>query len=117
MNWRHVAENWPAFVEVIATRWPQTDEAELAAIDGDHERLEAHLSASHDLTRAEARDEIESWLMGAVPADVAMSEVRDNHNVSASARHIPAGEDVYAEDRDFGDDRAEDHPTARSGRG
>ena len=117
MNWRQVAENWPAFVEVISNRWPRTDEAKLAAMDGDRERLEAHLSASHDLTRAEACDEIESWLMGAIPADVAMSNQRDSQSASASAWQVPAGEDVYPEDRDFGDGRAEGRPTARSGRG
>ena len=114
MNWRQVAENWPAFVEVISNRWARTDAAKLAAMDGNRERLEAHLSASHDLTRAEAHDEIESWLMAAVPADVGVSKERDDQSASASPRHIPAGE--HAEDRAFGDDRAAGHPTAHSGR-
>ena len=114
MNWRRVAENWPAFVEVICNRWPRTDEVELTAINGDRERLEAHLSSAHDLTRAEAQDEIESWLMGVVPAAAVTSEEQDNPNISASARHIPAGGDVYAGDRGFGDARVEDRPSGRS---
>lgn len=114
MKWQQVAENWRAFVPVISDRWPRTDETEIEAIDGDRERFEIHLSSSHDLTRAEAREEIESWLMGAMPADLAMSEKRDTENISASARHIPAGEDVYSEDAGFGDDDQEERPIGRS---
>lgn len=114
MNWQQVADNWPAFVQVISNRWPRTDAVELETLDGDRERFESYLSSAHDLTRAEAREEIETWLVGAVPADVAMSDEQDNANISASGRHIPPGEDVYAEDRDFGDDRVEERPIGRS---
>lgn len=115
MQWQEVAENWSAFVEAISNRWPRTDEIELTAIDGDRERFEEYLSTAHDLTRAEAQEEIETWLMGAVPADVAMADEHDNANISASGSHIPPGEDVYAEDRDFGDDQLGDRPIGRTG--
>ena len=35
MKWHHVQENWPAFFEAIADKWPEADEAELDSIDGD----------------------------------------------------------------------------------
>ena len=115
MEWQQVAADWSAFVEAIGTRWPRMDTIEVVAIDGDRERFEAYLATVHDLTAQEARDEVETWLVGEVPADVAMSEERDDANISASAGHIPAGEDVYSEDSDFGDDRIEERPIGRSG--
>lgn len=114
MDWQQVAADWPAFLGAIKTRWPQVDDTEVLAMDGDRERFEAHLSDTHELTRAEARELVDVWLAGELPADVAMAERRDNRNISASARHIPAGEDVYAEDNDFGDDRVEQPPLGRS---
>ena len=114
MEWQQVRENWSAFVEAIGTRWPRTDATEIVAIDGDRNRFEAYLSETHDLTRAEAREDVETWLMGELPIDVAMSEEKDNANISNSGRHIPVGEDVYAEDGDFGDDRVGEPPLGRT---
>ena len=114
MNWQTVAQNWPAFVESIEQRWPQTDETDLLDIDGDRRRFTSYLSKVHDLTRNEANEEIETWLMGEVPADVKMDELRDNQNIRASAAHIPPGEDVYSEDGDFGDERQAPIPRGRT---
>ena len=114
MNWQDVEANWPSFLGRIERRWPRTDENDLIEIDGDRSRFATYLSRVHDLTRSEANEEIETWLMGEMPADVKMDEHRDDANISDSAGHIPVGEDVYSEDRDFGDDRLSERPRGRT---
>lgn len=115
MEWREVAENWTAFVEAIGTRWPRADETELLAIDGDRERFEVYIASRHDLTPAEVREDVEAWLMGELPLDVVMDETHDDASIRESGRHIPAGEDVYSEDADFGDDKTAERPAGRTG--
>ena len=118
MNWHQVAANWPAAVRVISNRWPRTAETELEAIDGDRERFETHLSSTHDLTRAEAHEEVDNWLIGAVLTDVERSEDQYDANIAGGARHLPARqEDVSAEHGDFSDERVEERSAERSGRG
>ncbi len=117
MDWRQVAENWPAFIEAIGTRWPRTEETELLAIDGNRAEFEAYVASRHDLTPSEVREDVEAWLMGELPVDVAMDETRDDANIRGSARHIPPGEDVYSDDADFGDDRTAERPIGRTGKG
>ncbi len=114
MEWQQVASNWSAFAEAISDRWPRAEDDDVLAIDGNRAEFEAYLSRVHDLTRAEAREEVAAWLEGAIPADVVMSEEHDEASIAASSQHIPAGEDVYAEDGDFGDDRVEPRPIGRS---
>lgn len=106
MQWQTVERNWPAFLDRIEQRWPQTDQNDLLRIDGDRRSFADYLSRVHELTRMEAEEDIEDWLVGEMPSDVRMDDHRDNANIRASGRHVPAGEDVYAEDRDFGADPA-----------
>ncbi|RVT84002.1 hypothetical protein DXV76_09860 [Rhodobacteraceae bacterium CCMM004] len=113
MKWTVVADNWPAFVGPIEQTWPELDEADLLTLDGDKTRFAAYLAKKHELTRNEAHEEIEIWLQGKVPADVAMDDQMDGTQIAASADHIPAGEDVYSEDGDFGDDRLAATPMGR----
>ena len=114
MDWQTVERNWPAFVASIEQRWPTTDEKDLMDIDGDRRRFVDYLAKVSELTRDEANEAVEAWLMGSVPSDVKMDEWRDNANIRESSRHIPPGEDVYAEDGDFGDDDVPVAPVGRS---
>ncbi|SFQ20908.1 hypothetical protein [Tranquillimonas alkanivorans] len=114
MQWQTVQQNWPAFLERIEQRWPMTDEDDLLEVDGRRDRFVDYLSKVHDLTQNEANEQIDAWLMGEMPADAHMDDFRDNANIVESGRSIPPGEDVYAEDRDFGDDRAPDVPVGRN---
>ena len=114
MQWQTVERNWPAFLDRIEQRWPQTDQNELLNIDGDRSRFTQYLSKVHDLTRNEANEEIEDWLVGAVPADVKMDDTRDNQNIRDSGCFIPEGEDVYADDGMFGDDQEAAPPVGRN---
>ncbi len=113
MQWDAVRQNWPAFVAPIMQRWENTDENDLLTLDGDRERFEAYLAEREGLAAPETRDQVNEWLEGAAPADVVMDETRDSVNIRASAAHIPPGEDVYSEDRDFGDDDKVDRPIGR----
>ncbi len=115
MQWTAVEKNWAAFVEPIMQRWPNTEEDDLLALEGRRERLVAYLAERHDLTPREAEEQITTWLQGAVPADVAMDETRDSDNIRASAAHIGTGEDVYADDKDFGDEQVSERPIGRDG--
>jgi hypothetical protein len=117
MEWQKVSANWPAFAEAILQRWPRTAEEDVLAVDGERDAFEAYIARTNDLTRAEAAEQVEDWLNGAIPADVAMAEEADDANITASGQHIPAGEDVYSEDADFGDERVPERPIGRSDEG
>lgn len=110
MKWQQVAENWTTFVDAIATRWPRAEPFDLLAIDGDRERLEAYIAAAHDLTRAEAGEDIEQWLSDELLLDVSMSEERDGVGISVNAGSTPRAEDVYAEEAGFGDEPVSRRP-------
>jgi hypothetical protein len=117
MRWQQVAASWPSFVQVISSRWSRLDPAKLAEMNGDRDRFEAHLSSSHDLTRAEAREAVEVWLIGGAPADLALAGAGDAANVSGGAHHGLCGRDDYPKDGHFGDDRLEGLPLGHSRQG
>ena len=68
MDWQRASRNWPAFVEAVGDRWPRVEQAELLAIEGDRDRFEAYVASRHDLTPAEVREDVETWLIGELPA-------------------------------------------------
>ena len=113
MRWADVASDWPAFIDAIRTRFPEAEREELAAVDGDRARLNAYLGQTYGLTPREADAQIEEWLKGPFPADAQMDETRDDANIANALRHVAPGEDVYADDADFGDDRVADTPIGR----
>ncbi|RJK99983.1 hypothetical protein [Paracoccus siganidrum] len=104
MKWRHVQENWPAFYEAIADKWPEIDEAELDEIDGDQRAFIAYLAEVTGQETDEVRDELREWLAGEIPSDVVMDPIHDNHSIALSAKYVPEGEDEYANDDRFGGD-------------
>ncbi len=114
MKWRIVQENWAALFEAIEERWPQVEEADLIEVDGDRQGFTDYVARVHDLTQAEAREEIETWLQGELPADVYMDERHDDASIRDSGRSIPVGEDVYDDDRLFGDDDKDETPIGRT---
>ena len=90
-----------------------SDRTVLLELEGDRDRLTAYVAERHELTPSEADEQITVWLQGAVPADVVLDETRDNEQIRASGAHIPVGEDVYSDDRDFGDDDVASRPIGR----
>ena len=113
MQWTAVKSNWPAFTEALMQHFPNTEENDLLALEGDREALVDYIAQRQDVARPEADRQVAEWMQGAVPADVAMDETRDGDNIRASAAHIPVGEDVYSDDKDFGDDQAAEPPVGR----
>lgn len=104
MKWQHVQENWPAFYEAIADKWPDVDEAELDEIDGEQRAFVAYLAELTDLDPSEVREELREWLRGELPSDVVMDPVHDNHSIALSSKYVNEGEDEYDDDAHFGDD-------------
>lgn len=104
MKWHHVQENWPAFFDAIADKWPDADEAELEAIDGDQRAFIAYVADLTGQELSEAREEIREWLVGELPSDVVMDPRHDDHSIALSGKYVPEGEDVYDDDSRFGDD-------------
>ena len=113
MQWNAVQSNWPAFTEALMQHFPNTTENDLLALEGRREPLVDYIAKVQNVERAEADRQLTVWMQGAVPADVAMDETRDGDNIRASAAHIPVGEDVYADDKDFGDDQLAESPVGR----
>ena len=113
MQWTAIQRNWPAFTEALMQRFPETEENDLLGLEGNRAALVSYVAERQTLSQAEAERQVKEWEQGAVPADVAMDETRDGENIRASAAHIGVGEDVYADDKDFGDDQLSDHPVGR----
>lgn len=104
MKWQHVQENWPAFYEAIAEKWPDVDEAELDEIDGDQRAFIAYIARVNEVEREEAREEIREWLAGEIPSDIVMDPIHDNQSIKLSAKYVGEGEDESDDDARFGDD-------------
>lgn len=113
MNWEQIAKNWPAFTESVKARWPDVDAEEVADLDGSRSALNAYLGRVAGLTPREAEEQIDEWLQGPIPIDAATSEFHDNDSIRESGRHVREGEDVWSDDRDFGDDRVATPPVGR----
>ncbi|MBJ3762963.1 hypothetical protein ILP92_09430 [Maribius pontilimi] len=114
MQWDTIKQNWSAFIAPIMQRWEKTEENDLLTLDGNRDRFEAYLVEREGLSETDARDQVNDWMQGAAPADVVMDESRDGENIRASAAHIGVGEDVYADDKDFGDDNKTERPIGRN---
>lgn len=113
MEWSTVARNWAAFMPAMQTRWPEADEEELAAIDGDRERLVAHLAETGERSTADAAEDVARWLNGEIPADARMDPELDRAAMEESGSYMMPGEDPLAHDDRFGDDDVPDRPMGR----
>lgn len=108
MKWHHVQENWSAFFDAIADKWPDADEADLEAIDGDQHAFIGYIAELTGQEPAEAREEIRNWLTGELPSDVVMDPRHDDHSIRLSSKYLPEGEDEFDDDARYGDDKAGD---------
>ena len=114
MQWIQVKDNWPAFIDKVEEQWPDADREVLETIDGDRAALKRHLIEATGQDAPEVEEEMRVWLDTSMPLDVMMDDSRDNEQIMESARYISPGEDVYSDDRDFGDDAAPEPPIGRS---
>ena len=115
MDWKDAAQHWPALAGAASTRWPELDQDDIAAVDGRHDALRSLLVEKLEITPSEADEEIAALVAGPLPSDAVTDPSEDNTQIQKSAAHIPTGEDVYSEDRDFGDDRLDTRPLGRTG--
>ena len=114
MLWKDVSKNWVAYTPRILQQWPNLDEAEVLAIDGDQNKFLDYLSKSKGHDDVAAQMELADWLIGGEPLDVTMDAHNDNAQISDSARNVPAGEDPSDDDRRFGDDATAERPMGRT---
>jgi hypothetical protein len=85
MTWRRTGRGSR---QAILTRWPEADETEVAAIDGDRAAFNAYLGRIEGLSPREAEEAIDEWLAGPMPADARMDATMDDANIRASRAHI-----------------------------
>lgn len=62
MNWSDMRENWSRTVATAKYLFPEVSETELKRMDSDPEGVIQHLAERHELTFAEAREVVETWL-------------------------------------------------------
>ena len=113
MRWSQVRDHWPAFIEKVEEEWPDADRDALETIDGDRAELKRHLMEATGQDAATIEEELRIWLEGSVPLDVMMDDSSDNDQITESGRYISPGEDVYSDDREFGDDDTPEPPVGR----
>ncbi len=106
MQWHHVANNWPAFLDAILDRWPDAEENALVEVDGDQHAFIRYIAELTGQEPGDARDEIKEWLAGELPSDVIMDPHHDNHSINLSGKFLPEGEDESDDDSRYGDDAA-----------
>ena len=78
MQWTAIQRNWPAFTEALMQRFPETEENDLLGLEGDRAALVDYIAQRHELARPEAERQVKEWEQGAVPADVAMDDIRES---------------------------------------
>ena len=115
MDWKVIRREWTALIPAIMDRWPEADEDALLDLDGSRDDLAQYLAGVTGRDRADVLDEMAEWRTGGIPADVRFNPINDNLNITASGRHVGVGEDVYDDDKAFGDDNEAAPPVGRSG--
>ncbi len=61
MPWTIVTQDWAAFVDRLCAWFPYFDRAALRRFRGDRQKLVTYLADSHDLTEAEASEQLDHW--------------------------------------------------------
>lgn len=114
MDWKAIRREWTALIPSIMEQWPEAEEEDLLQLDRSRDALAGYLAQATGREYDEVQDEISEWRMGGIPADVRMDETNDNLNIRSSGRYVGEGEDVYDDDRAFGDDSTAEAPAGRS---
>ena len=69
MTWDALVSNWTAAQQMARARFGWLEEDALRFVQADMAKFAEHLAATHDLTLAEAREEVENWLMTVARAE------------------------------------------------
>lgn len=113
MSRQDFTQDWVAFRDPILTTYPELTEADLQDADGSTLRLAERIAERRGIAAGDAQQELHEFLSGPMPADAYAAPTHDNVAVSESDAYVPAGEDVYDDDRRFGDDDTPDTPIGR----
>jgi len=114
MEWAEVVRDWPAYTDSMITRWPNADAEIVADMDPDREAFEVYIAGVQGMTTLEAEADVARWLEGPKPLDAVNDPNHVGTSITESGASIPVGEDVYADDRKFGDDNISENPVGRS---
>ena len=115
MNWPEITRNWTALVPAVMQQWPETEEADLLALDGSRDALVGYLVKVTGRDHADILDELSEWREGAMPADLRMDESEDMQAIAASGKYVPSGEEPADDDAAFGDEDQPSTPIGRTG--
>jgi hypothetical protein len=115
MSRAEFARDWVPFRDAVMSRFPDLDDGDLEDADGRIRVLARRLAEKTEMDPEEAEQELASFLGGPMPADSFADPAHDDDALKESARYVPAGEDVYDDDRRFGDDSVSetDRPLGR----
>ena len=64
MPWTIVTQDWAAFVDRLCAWFPYFDAEAVRRFRGDRDKLVTYLADSHDLTEAEASEQLDWWFDG-----------------------------------------------------
>jgi hypothetical protein len=115
MSRAEFARDWVPFRDAVMSRFPELDDGDLEDAEGRIPDLARRLADKGELDAAEAQQALEEFLGGPMPADAFAAPAHDQDAMRDSARYVPPGEDVYDDDRRFGDDQVveTDRPMGR----
>ncbi len=63
MFWKEVESAWHDLVDLILAQWPEASADRVMSLAGDRDAFTDYIADRHDLTRAEASDAIEIWMI------------------------------------------------------
>ena len=113
MSRQDFKQDWVSFRDPLLTTYPELTEADLEDADGSTMLLAERIAERRGIAANDAQQELHEFLSGPMPADAYAAPTHDDAAVSESDAYVPAGEEVYDDDRRFGDDDASDRPIGR----
>ncbi|UWQ19251.1 hypothetical protein [Jannaschia sp. M317] len=107
--------DWTPFRDALLTRFDGLTEGDLSDADGQFDALARRIAERGGQTLPDARQTLDRFLSGPMPADAFAAPQHDDAAISGSDAYIPEGEDALADDSRFGDDDLADRPMGRTG--
>ena len=113
MSRQDFADDWVPFRDPILSTYPELTDADLEEADGSAVALARIIADRRGEDPAEAKQRLDEFLGGPMPADAYAAPVHDDAALRESGDYIPAGEDALADDSRFGDDATAENPVGR----
>lgn len=113
MSRKDFQDDWVPYRDALLDRYPDLDDGDLEDADGSAAALSRIIAERQGIEVDDAREALDSFLGGPMPADAYADPTHDNAAVMDSEDYIPAGEDASDDDRRFGDDDTAENPVGR----